>query len=487
VSAASLSKPSVVIVGGGVSGLATAYYLAQSGLHSTIVEKSSRLGGLIKTDVIEGCQLEAGPDSYIATKPAVSELSKLLNNERGEPLTDDIIGSNDARRRVLVVRRGRLVPLPKGMVMMAPAEWRPMLASPLFSARTKLRFLRETLATPHERSGDISIQELVVDHFGDEVLEYLAEPLLSGVYGGLAGQLSAQSVLPRFVDYERQYGSIVRGVRHERRDGPKSPSLFLSFRNGMQTLTDALASAIQPFCQVMHSEATLIERTGEQRTGKQWRVLTDGQCLDADELILACPAHAAALLLRHVLPDLAVELSAIPFSSAVLVTLVYETAQLNHPLDAFGFLVPRAERKTIAAATWIGTKFPARLPHGLSALRAFIVEPEASALLHAPERELVELVTSDFKRLMGIRAEPRFATVYRWPRSMPQYVVGHEARRQKIEGYLSDAAGLHLVGNSYSGVGIPDCVRLAEKTAKLIYLRTQLTSSIINREENFTS
>jgi oxygen-dependent protoporphyrinogen oxidase len=454
---------SVAIIGGGISGLATAYFLSQSGIRSTIVEKSGRLGGLIKTDLIEGCELEAGPDSYLAAKPAVTELATQLLGPDGEHLQHRIIGSNDARRRVLVVRDGRLLPLPKGMVMMAPSEWKPALSSKLFSTRTKLRFLRETFSAPRDRPTDISIQQLVTDHFGSEVLEYLAEPLLSGVYGGLAGQLSASSVLPRFVEYERRYGSIVRGVRQERRADPPGSSMFLSFRGGMQTLTDALTQAIQPSSAILHSEAAKIERTNGR-----WRIYTGRATLESAHLVLACPAHAAAALLEREAVSLSAELASIPYSSAVLVTLVYETPKLNHPLDAFGFLVPRAERKTIAAATWIGTKFPSRIPHGLAALRSFVVEPEATALLSASQDELVKLVAADFERLMGVSAMPRFSTVYYWPRSMPQYVVGHEARRQRIAALASECTGLHLVGNSYSGVGIPDCVTIAKQTANLI-------------------
>ncbi len=453
----------VGIIGGGVSGLATAYFLSRLGIRTTMIEKSNRLGGLIKTDLIEGCRLEAGPDSYISTKPAVSELCGELEGIEGGSLQHEIIGSNDALRRVLVVRKGRLIPLPKGMVMMAPAEWKPVLSSPLFSAATKLRFLHETLSLPRDRPADVSIEQLVLDHFGREVLEYLAEPLLSGVYGGYAGQLSAGSVLPRFMDYERKYGSLVRGVRRERRERPQTTSLFLSLRGGMETLTNSLSRAICRSTAVLHGEATSIERTAPG-----WRVHADGQTTEATQLVMACPAYAAAALLERELPALSSELNAIPYSSAVLVTLVYETSKLNHALDAFGFLVPRAERKTIAAATWIDTKFPSRIPSGLSALRAFIVEPEASRLLNSSKEELVRLTAWDFERLMGITATPKFSTVYFWPRSMPQYVVGHEARCHRIAQLVSETKGLYLVGNWYSGVGVPDCVRIAKETANVI-------------------
>lgn len=462
-----MAAASVAIIGGGISGLSTAYFLAQSGIRSTLIEKSGRLGGLIKTDMVEGCELEAGPDSYIATKPAVTDLSRELPGCTEGSLHDEIIGSNDAQRRVLIARHGHLQALPKGMVMMAPAEWKPMLTSNLLSWRTKLRYLQETMAGRRGREEDVSIAQLVMDHFGTEVLEYVAEPLLSGVYGGLAGQLSAKSVLPRFLDYERHYGSIVRGVRQERRAHPSGGSMFLSFRIGMQALVDSLARAVQDSCAVLYStEATRIERSNGR-----WRIRTGIEAVEADHLVIACAAHRAAALLDRELPDLCSELEAIPYSSAVLVSLVYETERLAHPLDAFGFLVPGAERNTIAACTCIGVKFPSRIPHGQSAYRSFIVEPEATTLLSAPPEEVIGRVAADLKRLAGIDSPARLSNVHYWPSSMPQYVLGHEARRKRIVDLEAECPNLYLVGNWFSGVGIPDCVKMAKETAKRIHFR----------------
>ncbi len=359
----------VVIVGGGVSGLSTAYFLAKLGLSSTIIEKSGRLGGLIRTDSIQGCQLEAGPDSYLAAKPSVTQLAEDLGD-----LKSQIIHSNDDQRRIFVVTHGHLLPMPKGMVMMAPAQLWPALRSNFFSARTKLRFLLETRFPPRQRPGDVSVEELVKSHFGEEVFNKAAEPLLSGVYGGDARALSAESVLPRFLAYEREYGSLIEGVRQERRTRSQTGSLFQSFRGGMQSLTDSLAEAIAGAASVLHLNAAKVERTA---TG--WRVCTEGQSIDADQVVLACPAHCGAKLIETASPPLAAELAAIPYSSAILVTLVYRRVQFQHALDGFGFLVPRAERQTISAATWVSTKFPSRVPEHLVALRAFILDPQATA------------------------------------------------------------------------------------------------------------
>ncbi len=449
-----MASGTVIIVGGGVSGLATAYFLSKLGIQSTLIEKSERLGGLIATGFVEGCRLEAGPDSYLAAKPAVTELAEELGD-----LKNQIIGSNDEQRRIFVVRRGELVAMPKGMAMIAPGAWTPALRSPLFSAKTKLRFLTETFTRPRQRSGDISVAELVRDHFGEEVVQYAAEPLLSGVYGGDAAGLSAESVLPRFLAYERRYGSLIQGVRRER-NSTSAGSLFLSFRDGMQSLTDALAKAIAGSSDIRHAEAESVERTAHA-----WRVRANGAWIEAAQLVLACPAHACARLLASSAATLASELAAIPYSSALGATLVYERARVAHPLNGFGFLVPRAERQTISAATWIGNKFPFRIPAHLAAIRAFIVDPEASRLLNASEEAILQLVSADFQRLMNIRSAPLFASVHRWPASMPQYVVGHRQRCLRIAGLLQQFQFLHLTGNAYEGVGIPDCVRLAKETA----------------------
>lgn len=342
----------VLIVGGGVSGLATAHFLRRLGIPSLLFEKTDRLGGLIKTDFIEGCRLEAGPDSYIAAKPAVTDLARELDG-----LGDQIIASNDQARRIFIVRGGKLLAMPQGMVMMVPGAWGPALSSELFSAGTKLRFLRETLFAPRRRTEDVTVGCFVRDHFGDEALESLTEPLLSGVYGGDAASLSAESVLPRFVAYERQYGSLIKGVRAERRAVPPTGSLFRSFRDGMQSLIDSLVSAVGKQTTVMHGEVTNVDRTAAG-----WRVEASGQSFGGPALVLACSASVAGRLLSAAAPDLAADLAAIPYSSAILVTLVYGRATLGHKLDGFGFLVPRAERQTIAAATWVSTKFPSRIP-----------------------------------------------------------------------------------------------------------------------------
>jgi protoporphyrinogen/coproporphyrinogen III oxidase len=452
----------VTILGGGISGLASAYFLSKKGLSSTIIEMQPRLGGLIKTDVVHGCQLEAGPDSYVAAKPDVTQLA----GEMAE-LKNQIIGTNNEARRIFLVRNGELTPFPDGMVMMVPGDIRSALGSSLFDDSTKQAILKERFYKPRERDGDVSIAEFVLDHFGPSVLEYVTEPLLAGVYGGDAGQLSAASVLPRFLNYERMHGSLIRAVRAERKQPPSSEraSLFLSFRGGMQTLTDSLARASACAVTRVQGEATQLEPS----TGT-WRIHVGKSTSQARFVIVCLPAHRAAPLFANSLPRLSEELSAIPYSSAISVNLIYRRESFSHPLNGFGFLVPRAERRQVAASTWINSKFPERIPRQFVALRAFIVDKDAEALIPESDEEILAAVQKEFSRLMGIDSTPVAHTIYRWPLSMPQYVVGHAARYRGIRDIVSSQPGLFLVGNAYDGIGVPDCVRLARQAVEQIEL-----------------
>ena len=446
----------MLIVGGGISGLATAYFLSRRSIQSTIVEAGPRLGGLIRTDIVEGCQLEAGPDSFIAAKPAVTELAREI-----PVLEEQIIGSNDQSRRIFLVKNGELVPMPKGMVMMVPGDLESARNSALFSNASNEVFEREQLQKPRLRSEDTSVAEFVLDHFDQTVLDYVTEPLLAGVYGGDARKLSVMSVLPRFLEYERQYGSLIRAVAHEQRSR-QGGSLFLSFRNGMQALPDAIEQQLRGWCTVLHEEAQCVERMA----GGKWRVNVRGGSLTAERIVIALPAHRAARVLEQAAPGVSADLSAIPYSSAITVTVGFQRDRFPHPLDGFGFLVPRVERRQVAACTWVNTKFPERVARGYAVLRAFIVGDTAEELMPASDTELIETVAAELRRFMGVDVKPVFHTVNRWQSSMPQYLVNHRSRVENIRSGVAELQGLEITGNAYDGVGIPDCVRLARETAE---------------------
>jgi len=239
--------------------------------------------------------------------------------------------------------------------------------------------------------------------------------------------------------------------------------LFQSFRDGMQVLTDSLARAAGGRLSVVHAEVSQV-----RRSGSVWQVRAGEQTLSSPDLVLACPAYTSARLLENSAAPLAQDLSAIPYSSAILVTLVYERAALERSLDGFGFLVPAHERQVLAAATWVNVKFPIRAPSHLAVLRGFVVDPQATGLLQVPDAEIIGLVRKDFSRWMGTSVAPLFSTIYRWPDSMPQYVVGHSQRYARIKQLLEQYPGLHLAGNAYDGVGIPDCIRRAQDISKRV-------------------
>ena len=458
--------PQAVIVGGGISGLAAAYYLADSGVDVSLVERDERLGGVIRTENVDGCLIEGGPDSFIAQKPWAMDLIRELG------LADDVIPSNDARRRTFVLRHGRLVPLPDGIQFLIPTKIRPMLATRLLGARTKLRMAAELFRRPRNIVADRSVAEFVLDHYGPEVNEYLAQPMLAGVYGGSPESLSVNAVLPRFVELERRYGSLSRGTLAAMRKAPKpkpkpdsSPSgLFLTLKGGMQQLVDALVDRIRDRIRIVRAEAAAITRI-EGRL----RVSLAGQDgLDADHIILALPAWRAAALLRRQDEWLATLLGAIRYGSSITAGLLYRRPEFDRPLDGFGFLVPRAEKRLIAACTWVNTKFDHRAPDDRPLLRAFIAGDQATERLARPADEIATAIGAELQEIMGFQATPTAARVVAWDRAMAQYEVGHQSLINRIEGRLGDHPGLHLAGNAFEGIGVPDCIRRSRDIARRI-------------------
>jgi oxygen-dependent protoporphyrinogen oxidase len=447
--------PSVAIVGGGISGLSTAYYLSKAGISSTLIESRPRLGGVIQTEQIGNCIVEAGPDSFISIKPWAMDLIRELGME------DEVIGSNDDERVTYIRRGGRLVALPDGVQMLVPTKLLPMAISTLVSWPTKFRMGAEYFRRKgHEPQRDRSVAEFVEDHYGREAVDYLAEPLLAGIYGGDPTELSVNSVLPRFVELERSYGSLTRGVLMERSkvNGPRQP-LFRTLRGGLQSLVDAVWKAAG-LTTTMYGTVNAIERVREG-----YRLQIAGDWLSANQVVLACEAHQAARLMPKVDGRAAELLGSIRYNSSVTVALGFERSAVREQMRGFGFLVPKRERKWLLACTWVGNKFPQRVSESLAVLRCFAGADSAmsesdDALLLAMRREIREIA--------GVRAEPLFSRISRWPRSMAQYTVGHGERIAELESRLTSLPGLHVAGNAYHGIGVPDCVRMGKEAANRI-------------------
>jgi protoporphyrinogen/coproporphyrinogen III oxidase len=443
----------VVIVGGGISGLSAAYDLARAGITHTLFEKMPRLGGVIETRTQDGCLLELGPDSFISAKPEALALIKELG------LEGEIIGSNDHQRTTHIVKHGKLVPLPEGVMMIVPSKVMPMVRSNLLGWGTKIRMGFELLRQP-KKYPDRSVAEFVLDHFGQETLDYLAEPLLSGVYGGDARELSANSVLPRFVDMETTKGSLGRAAMGVKRP-PSSPggSLFKTLASGLGTMIEALGT----YANVKHAGVDAIERRGPG-----FRVRASGAWMDATNVIVATPAPQAIPLLQVVDPELAKMLGTIPYSSSALVSLAFDEAKFDGQRAGFGFLVPKVERDRMAACTFVGTKFPHRAPEDRILLRCFFGGTGDEAILKESDESMVTMAREELRRILGLTTAPLFTKISRWPKSMAQYTVGHGARMQEIKARAVAIPGLQLAGNAYDGIGLPDCVRTGRQAAKNI-------------------
>jgi oxygen-dependent protoporphyrinogen oxidase len=455
---------SPVIIGAGISGLSTAYYLTKGALRPTIMESRPRMGGVIQTDRVQGCTLEAGPDSFLSIKPAAFELIRDLG------LSGQVIGSNDHLRVTFVRRRGKLVPLPDGLMMMVPTKIMPLVTTELLSWPTKLRMGLELLRLPSRNSQDRSVSDFIAGRYGQETVDYLAEPLLSGIYGGDPGALSVGSVLPRFVELAKKYGSLTRGVLAERAIAAKKrgantapPPLFSTLKGGLGQMVDALSAAIRGKAQMWQTRVQRVERKGAE-----FRVKVDKDWVTTDRLVVACEAHSAATLLAGVDPRLAELLGTVDYSSAMTVALGFDAADFAAPPVGFGFLVPKKERRRVMACTWVGTKFSYRVPEGKIVARCSLGGTSDAGALEESDEAIIAAVLSELREIAGVTAQPKFTRIARWPKSMAQYTVGHAVRLAEIQARTAAIPGLYLAGNAYTGIGIPDCIRMGRAAADAI-------------------
>jgi oxygen-dependent protoporphyrinogen oxidase len=499
----------VVIIGGGITGLAAGHRLLERArergaqVQLTVLEASTRVGGTVQTRVRDGFLLECGPDSFISEKPAALELVKRLG------LESHLIETNAPFRRSFVVSEGRLLPVPPGFNLLAPANLQSFFKSNIFSWPGKARMTLDLFLPRRRLNGntdddtdDESLAQFVRRRLGQEALERMAQPMVGGIYTADPEKLSLRATMPRFLEMERKHRSLILALRKQSKSS--SPeytaarpgrsgtigvnaaegtsgarySLFLSFDRGMQLLTDKLAERISNFkseilypaaIRVNTSVQTLTREDDASGKSQKWTVKTNtGETIFADAVCLALPAYASAGLLRDVDAQLASELEAIPYASSATINLAYKREDIPHPLDGFGFVVPFIEKRTVMACTFSSVKFAGRAPQGQALLRVFVGGALQPEILELSEAELLSAVRADLRDLVGIEQAPLFAEVTRWERSMPQYHVGHVRRVRRIEQRLASLTNLALAGNAYSGLGIPDCIRSGEEAADLL-------------------
>ena len=451
----------VVVIGGGIAGLAAARRLTQllPEAEIVLVEREQRLGGKILTEhTADGFVVEGGADSFLSRK------------ERGvglcEELGIELVGRRPEHARSFVRRGGELHPLPEGLTGTIPTDLDALATSALLSAEGKARVAEEIDLPPASPGADESVASFVSRRLGHEAYEAIVEPLMTGIYGGDGEQLSLEATFPQLRALELEYGSVIRGLEAQLRAPSRYPP-FVAPASGMGTMVERLVSSLERRVNVLIGSGAAGLRP---RSGGFVVELWNRGTLDADGVVLAVPGFTAGQLLDGIDADwLAEDHYDIPYSPSTVVTLGYEEGDVAHPLDGYGYLVPRSEGSDVLACTWTSSKWQGRAPAGKVLLRVFAGRFGRRNVTEDSDRKLVRLARNEV-RMLGIKARPSLTRIHRWPwqGGMPQYVLGHPERLERIDAHLAEHPGLALAGAAYRGVGIPDCIHSGEQAAESV-------------------
>lgn len=511
----SSGRDSLVIIGGGISGLSSAFYLLRQAeargrqAHVTIIDPAARLGGKINTLKRDGFVIERGPDSFLARKQPMIDLARELGIEQ------ELTGTNPEAKKTYILHRGKLHAMPPGLVLGVPTEIAPFAKTSLLTWGGKLRALMDFVLPARKETGDESLGGFLERRLGTEVMERIAEPLLAGIYAGDLRSLSLQATFPQFGEAERKRGSLIRGMRANKRaaantaaapsslPGAAGKSVFLTFKGGLSSIVDALDEALSGVERKLGVKAVqIIDRANAQiagpgaekgeavieydaaqgrevtkareavqkhEAGSRYEVLlSDGGKIDADGIIITTPAYDASELLgAHINTD---ALDAVRYVSVANVVMAFDKAALGLQFDGSGFVVPRSEGMTITACTWTSAKWLHTSPGDKVLLRCYVGRSGDEAIVDLPDDQITEAVRHDIREVMGITAEPLFTEITRLHRSMPQYPVGHlgniAAMRKELEAKLP---GVWVTGAAFDGVGLPDCIRQGKEAAERVY------------------
>lgn len=431
----------------------------------TLIEAASQLGGKIETERRDGLLMELGPDSFLTTKPWAVELCQELG------LDDQLIGTNPDQRDVFILHRGRLEPLPDGLIMMVPTRLTSLATTPLLSLSGKARAFLEPFIPAANGSKPESIEEFVSRRFGRELYAHIVEPMMSGIYAGDGSHLSIEATFPMLPDWEREFGSVSRGalrLRSARRraSAPSSSrrSLFLAPRDGLQHLVEALAKRLNDLGVVTLLNAA-VQSIDPLSEGYSLRI-DGGEPVSADAFILATPAFVTAELLTPVAPGLAQRLTQIQYASTATVNLAFQDPGVAAALNGYGYVIPDTENRPALACTWTSTKFPHRVPDGTALLRVFIGRAGQEDLVSESDGTLTQVALDEIRSTLGIDQSPDYVRIKRWPKAMPQYNVGHLELIDQIEHDLEAHPDIKLAGAAYRGIGIPDCIDSGRTAAR---------------------
>ncbi len=469
----------VVIVGGGIAGLSTAFALLEEAkrlnetLHCTVLEAQAKWGGKISTTLVDGLIVEGGPDSFLSIKPWALELCEKLG------LSSQLINTNQGNSKTFAYSRGRLREFPQGLVSMVPTKMGPLFKSGLVSWPGIVRMAGDWFI-PSRKVGspEESLASFFSRRFGQEAFDRLIEPLVAGIYAGDATELSVAATFPQFVDLEMKHGGLIKGALAQQKSRPTpqtrtgSPrSLFVTLQSGLSDLVGRLVEVLQ------HEGVTLslgksvrrVDCPTNSELGGRWRVhLVNDEIVEADGVILATPAFISSRLLAASRPEVADLLGQIPYASTATVSLAFPKAEVQAYLNGFGFVVPRVENRKLIAATWSSLKWSGRANDDESLLRCYVGGRGREDILELNDDQIVALALAELKDMVGVNTTPRSTHVFRWAQAMPQYVIGHRDRVKAIRQRLATHQGLFVTGAAYEGLGIPDCIRDGKETAQAL-------------------
>lgn len=477
----------VAVIGGGITGLAAAQRLVSQSdnVQVVLLESSRRLGGIIRTESADGFLMELGPDSFITNKPAALQLCDEIG------FTDQLIPTDAGFRRSLVLRNGKPMQVPEGFMLMAPSKPWAILTTPILSILGRMRLLSEALVSRRTTDDDESLASFVRRRFGQQALERLVQPLVGGIYTADPEKLSLKATMPRFCEMEQSHGSVIRATLAQQRiDRNRSAQshnvvnessgsgarygLFATAVGGLSDMVASIERALRKSGRVdiqLGAEVTGIERA--PTSDLLWIVqLRDQHPMTFDAVIMTLPTHAAARILRTAIsPELHAALQEIEYASSAIVVSGHQLSDFDHPMDAFGLVIPAIERRKILAVSFSSRKFPDRAPAGQILLRTFVGGALQPELLNNDDESIIGFVNGELRSIFRMKAEPLFSEVIRYNKAMPQYHVGHLDRVARIESMLQSTPGLHLAGSAYTGVGIPDSIASGRMAANSVLSR----------------
>ncbi|NMD72056.1 protoporphyrinogen oxidase [Bacillus sp. DNRA2] len=461
-------KQRVVIIGGGITGLATAYYLQKQAIQQNLpfevklIEASHRLGGKMQTVVQNGYVIERGPDSFLERKQSALRLA----NEVG--LSDKLV--NNSAGQSFIFANQRLYPMPGGSIMGIPTEVAPFITTQLFSVTGKMRAAADLIIPRSRQKEDQSLGHFFRRRLGDEVLENLIEPLLSGIYAGDIDQLSLQSTFPQFYQVEQKYRSLILGMRKSTPTKPKSSTdteakkgQFITVATGLQSFVEAIEAKLLPQSVIKGYRVESVRKVGEEYEVE----LNSRERIIADSVVVAVPHYVAASIFSQY--KYFSVFKEVPATSVATVALAFSKSAIKKDIDGTGFVVSRNSDSSITACTWTHKKWPHSTPEGKVLLRCYVGRPGHETIVDLSDDQIINIVLDDLNKTMAITEKPELSVVTRWKDSMPQYTVGHQKRLEYVTNQVAkDMPGVYLAGSSYRGIGVPDCIDQAEATVEKV-------------------